>query len=67
MSASDKSRVRDPPARVPSPRFSALVGMQKRDLGAVAEGLCDERGRALEYELADGRGVTEIRTKGAMR
>jgi hypothetical protein len=28
--------------------------MQKRDLGAVAEGLCDERGRALEYELADG-------------
>ena len=54
MSASDRSRVREPPASVPSPRFSALVGMEERDLGAVAEGLCDERGRALEYELADG-------------
>jgi hypothetical protein len=49
---SDGSRVRDPPARVPSPRFSALVDMEKRDLGAVAEGLCSERGQALENELA---------------
>lgn len=60
--SSGLSRCLDRTAGVASPWFGGLVGMEERDLVAVAERIGNERRRALEDELADGAvaGAEEI-------
>ncbi len=55
-------RAADAPPGVAGPGLSCLVGVEERYLCAVSKGFGDERGWALEDELADGAvaGAEEI-------